>query len=185
MPKLNREEITDTTSRMPDNQALKGLAELGRELSFELGVQEELQKAIAESQAKTQRLQEVTIPDLMVNLGLEEIKLPSGEKIALQPVFGASVPDERKPKAWAWLRDNGHGAIIKSKVTLEFGMGEDEKLKIAQDILSEANLQFVAKEDVHASTLKSFVKDQYENGLTFPEALFGAFTKTIAKIKTK
>lgn len=184
-PKLDRRQIESTTSQMPDNEQVKNLSQLGRELADEIAVKEELDKAVAESSAKIQRLQEVTIPQLMNELGLEEIKLPTGEKIALQPVFGASVPDERKPAAWQWLRDNGHEALIKVTLVAAFGMGEEKEANMARAALSSNGITFKDKEDVHASTLKSFVKDQYESGKTFPEALFGAFTKTIAKVKTK
>lgn len=183
--KLDRREIESTTSQMPDNEGLKNLSALGRELAQELAVKAELELAVAESEGKIARLQETTIPDLMNTLGLEEIKLPTGERIALQPVFGASVPDARKPEAWQWLRDNGHGALIKVTLLCAFGMGEEKDAVKAKETLAAANVPFKEKEDVHASTLKSFVKDQYEAGLTFPEKLFGAFTKTIAKIKTK
>lgn len=172
-------------AEMTDNQGLKSLADLGNELIVELGIQEELEKEIATSKIKTQRLTDVSIPEKMAELGLEEIKLKSGHKLALQPIFGASVPDTRKPEAWKWLRDNGYGSLIKTTIGLSFGMGEENAAYEARVALSAAGVSFNDKEDVHPSTLKSFVTEQYENGKTFPEALFGAFTKTIAKIKTK
>lgn len=172
-------------SEMSDNQGLKSLADLGNELIVELGIQEELEKEIAASKLKTTRLSDVTIPEKMAELGLEEIKLKSGHKLALQPVFGSSIPDVRKPEAWKWLRDNGYGSLIKTTLGCAFGMGEEDEARRTIALLEDQGISFKSKEDVHASTLKSFVTEQYENGKTFPEALFGAFTKTIARIKTK
>lgn len=177
--------VENVTSQMPDNQQVKNLSELGRELALELGVQAELEKAIEESKARTSRLQETLIPDLMVELGLEEIKLPTGEKIALKSVYGASVSEERAPVAWQWLRDNGYGSLVKNVVACNFGMGEDELANKLKVTLHKANIPFINKESVHFKTLESFVKDRYENGDKFPEELFGAFTKTVARIKTK
>jgi len=180
---LNPELIKSTTEKMPGDEGIKSLSELGSKLALELNVQAELNKAIEESKKITQQLQDVAIPEKMVELGLEEIKLPSGEKIALVPVFGASVPDARKPEAWGWLRANGHGALIKTTFNMAFGMGEEKESERAKVTLLGANLPFREKEDVHPGTLKAFVKERYEKGEKFPEQLFGAFTKTIAQIK--
>ena len=169
---------------MPDSLALRDLAELGSKYAKELAIQEELEKAIAESKAITTRLQDVTIPDLMSNLGLEEFKLKTGEMVKLKPVFGASVAEVRKPEAWAWLRNNGYGSLIKVTLGCKFGMGEEDLSFKAEEALKANGIPYTCKEDVHASTLKSFVTEQYEEGKTFPEALFGAFTKTIAQIKS-
>jgi hypothetical protein len=172
-------------SELPSSAPLQELSELGRQLEVSLGIRDELEKAIQEENAKIARLSDVTIPELMNNLGLEEIKLKSGTKVTLQPVYGASVPDERKPEAWAWLRSHNFGALIKNTIKCEFGLGEETRYQEVKKRLDAEAVIYVAKEDVHASTLKSFVKDRYEKGETFPEKLFGAFTKTIAKIKKK
>jgi len=182
--KENAKDIAESSSQVPADQGLKSLSELGQEYARELAIQEELAKEIELSKAKTTRLSEVTIPEKMTELGLEEFKLKTGDKVTLQPVFGASVPDARKPEAWAWLRDNGHGSLIKTKFSMDFGMGEEQEVIKVTDVLKANGIAFKEKEDVHASTLKAFVTEQYENGKKFPEALFGAFTKTIARIKT-
>lgn len=183
MPKQKSSEVSETVAQVPQDQGLMSLAEMGQQYARELAIQEELEKAIAESRIITTRLAEVAIPEKMTELGLEEFKLKTGDKVTLQPVFGASVPDARKPEAWAWLRQEGHGSLIKSKIDMSYGMGEEAKQEAVIRLLTANYVDFRLKEDVHAATLKAFVTEQYESGKKFPEALFGAFTKTIARIK--
>lgn len=172
----------------PSNESLSELSELGRQLEVERGLVEELGRAIAESQAKITKLSETTIPELMNAVGLEEIKLKSGTKVTLKPVYSASLPVkdlQKRQEALQWLKDNDQGALIKAAISMKYGMGEEETAKMVMLLLSDHNVDFEAKEDVHASTLKAFVKERYEKGESFPEELFGAFTKTVAQIKTK
>jgi hypothetical protein len=184
MTKQNPEVVREAMTQMPDNKGLATLAELGRDLSIELATQDELAKALQESKAKSQRLEEVAIPELMQQLGIDELKLKSGDKISLQPVYSASVPDERKPAAWAWLREHDFGSLIKTTFKMSFGMGEEKEVDKAKVALDKKGIPYICIEDVHASTLKSFVKERYEKGEQFPEAIFGAFTKTVARLKT-
>lgn len=184
MSKQSPEVVREAMTQMPDNKGLATLAELGREYAVELATQDELSKALQESKVKSQRLEEVAIPELMNQLGIDELKLKTGDTIKLQPVYGASVPDERKPAAWAWLRENDFGSLIKTTFKMSFGMGEEKEVEKAKVALDKKNIPYICIEDVHGSTLKSFVKERYEKGEKFPEAIFGAFTKTIARLKT-
>lgn len=180
----NSSETKAVAEQIPANQGLSELAEMAKKYASNLLVIEGLLEESKKLEAANIELSEKQIPEKMQQLGLEDFTLKNGDKVALQPVFGASVPDARKPEAWAWLRKEGHGALIKSTINMSFGMGEDDMLHKVAGELEGLGVPFKSKEDVHAATLKAFVTEQYEKGATFPEALFGAFTKTIARIKT-
>lgn len=177
--------LVASVKEAPSNDKLSELSQLGTQLEVELGIIEELEKAIEESKLKIASLQEKQIPDLMRSVGLEEIKLSSGTKVALQPVYSASLPKDemKREEALAWLRINDHGALIKNTIFMAYGMGEEGEAQLVKDYLGAKGIPFSAKEDVHAMTLKAFVKERYEKGEQFPEELFGAFTRTVAQIK--
>jgi len=183
---LNPSLVASVVENAPSSTNLGELSELGRQLEIELSIIEELEKSIGESKLKVASLQEKQIPDLMRSVGLDEIKLSSGAKVTLAPVYSASLGKEaeRRGEALNWLREHGQGALIKNTINMGFGMGEEEQARAVEVLLFNAKVPFVSREDVHAATLKAFVKEQYENGKQFPEELFGAFTKTVAQIKT-
>lgn len=182
---LNPALAASIASEAPSTDKLSELSTLGTALEVNLQIIEELEKEIETTRIKVATLQEKTIPDLMRAVGLEEIKLTSGTKVTLQPVYSASLPkeEERRREALQWLRDNEQGALIKEGIYMAYGMGEEEAAKFAKITLSEKGIPFLAKEDVHFKTLQSFVKERYEKGEKFPEELFSAFTKTVALIK--
>lgn len=187
MSELNFDEVASTMSQMPKDEDAKSLSELGKKLLVEMGVKEELEKATVDCDETIKSLVEVEIPNLMRTLGLEEIKLATGHTVKLIPVYSASLAEERKPEGYKWLEDNGYGALVKTKLILEYGKGEEEeeKKKKAKVTLTKQGFEFEEKNDVHHKTLQAFVKERYEKGEQFPEKLFGAFTKTIAQIKLK
>lgn len=177
--------VQKTMAAMPTDEGLNNLRHLGAKLVLELNIQAELEKAIEESKLSSKKLSEEEIPALLGKLGLQEIKLSSGERIKLTSVYGGTITEERATEALGWLRNNGQSALIKNIITTSFGMGEDKLAAKVKVTLTEKGIPFESKEGVHWQTLKSFVKGQYEAGMPFPEALFGAFTKTIAEVKTK
>ena len=105
------------------------------------------------------QISEQTIPELMQQLELEEIKLRTGEKLSVAKVYHAKIPANREEEAFEWLRDNELGSIIKDIV--------------------------IKKTNVHHQTLKAVVKERYEDGKDIPEVLFGIYVKNVTKITNK
>ena len=133
------------------------------------------------------RFREETIPCAMQELGLELLQLDTGEKINLkQEVFASLAENGNKEAAFDWLEEHDFGGIIKTHVMVEFGKGE---LKMAQklqaQIIKKMKLPATIRRDVHAQTLKAFLKEQLRDEKTskvLPLDLFGARPVTVAKI---
>ena len=89
----------------------------------------------------------------------------------------------RDREAFEWLRQNGHGDMVKNIVSVNFGMGEDQKAAEFLSKVSEQGLSPEQAESVHSSTLRAWVKDQTEKGEPFPMELFGAHIGQRALIK--
>jgi len=119
----------------------------------------------------------------MSELNLPSITLPSGAKVTVAADATAKISEANHPAAMKWLIDNKFGGLIKTGVLVEFGRGErDEAVKAAR-MIAESGLKPLVSEGVHHSTLKSFVKEQLNEGKEIPMDIFGVHTFNKATIK--
>jgi hypothetical protein len=160
-------------------ERLIGLAEESKILENEI-----LNDTMALS-AKQDRLSQILmerIPDIMEELALTDFGMADGSKITVKKDVKASISEERKPAAFAWLRANDFDGIIKTNVSAAFGKGEAELAEKARDALTAAGFSATMADSVHYQTLKAFVKEQLEAGTKIPMETFGVFEFKIAKI---
>lgn len=142
----------------------------------------------AQLTAKREELREVAerqVPELMDSLNLAEFRTASGLKIAVQETIRASIPAAQAPAAFAWLREHGHGALIKRALSVSFGKGEDDR---AQALAAELEAKGFVPEDktsVHPSTLAAFVREKLQAGAELPVELFGVHRQRASKIANK
>lgn len=166
-----------------DGEGLKGVAKIARLIRE---TEEEIAKVDVYLKEKKKELLKMTdedLPSLLQEHGLKSFTLDDGSKIDVKPLYGAAIPVPRKEEALSWLRENGHGDIIKNVVACSFGRGEDTD---AQNLISAAEkLGFLPEQNqsVHSSTLRGWVRERVENGDDFPMDLFGAFVGERATIK--
>lgn len=143
---------------------------------------ENAEQEVKKLKAKHESISSEQIPNLMNEMQIDGIKTPHGT-IEIAQKYRAYISKANQPMAFAWLRKEGHGSIIKSELKAEFGMGEDKK---AQQLLAELQskgVNPVMKEGVHHSTLSSWVKDMTEKGIDIPDDLFGVYIANETKIK--
>ena len=108
------------------------------------------------------------IPEALAECGLSELKLTDGQKISVQTYYSASIPKDKINDALDWLRDNGHGDLIKNTVSIDYGKGEDNVAADMKQKLHEAGQSFTDKTGVHPQTLKAFAREQTETGKNLP-----------------
>lgn len=154
---------------------LKSIAEIARRIrdtEDEIKRTEEFLKA---RKADLLKLTDEDLPSVFEELGVKSFTLDDGSKVEIKPLYGASIPVDKKEEAFDWLRENGYDDLIKNNVICTFGRGEDEKARdFARDALARG-LAPQQKQDVHAQTLKAWVRERVESGDSFPMTLFGAF----------
>ena len=97
--------------------------------------------------------------------------------------YGASIKEAKKEAAFAWLRNNGFGDMIKNQVSCSFGRDEDEKARGLIDTLNEKGYPSSQREWVEPSTLRAFIREQHEAGKELPMDLLGAFVGQKTTIK--
>ena len=176
MTKINKlfEESTTKAVEGIKDSSIEDLSALCNKLlrvEGEIGNVEERLKRLKDQQRE---LSEQLIPDKLAQLGVTDLKLSDGSRISADPFYSARISADNLAAAHAWLRDQGHGDIIKNTLTLTFGQGDDAIAKELGELLASKGHLPEQKAVVHPSTLKAFVKEQIESGN-------GAFDQDIQK----
>ena len=149
------------------------------ELENSIAIEEQ---KLASQKDQLKQISEFCIPEAMLAIGMSEFKLDTGEKVAITKYYSAGITAEKQEDALNWLRANDHSDIIKNKVEVQFGKGEDDIAELTVQLLQQKGLSPEQKTFVHPMTLKSFVKEQGESGANFPQDLFGVFVGNKTKI---
>ena len=152
----------------------------------------ETQKKMAaiDEQLKTLKATEATlsgqtIPNLMHKAGVSLIKLKDGSAVEVKPFYAARIPLSKVGEAFTWLRDNGHGDLIKNNVLITFRCQQDNEAKSLVAELREKGHNVKQAEKVESMTLKAFVREQIQDGKNVPADLFGVYVASKTKITTK
>jgi O-succinylbenzoate synthase len=149
-----------------------------------------LQRKIAEAEewVKThkemlQNMRQTEIPELMDSVGMASFVLDSGQTVEVKPVCAGSIPKANEAEAIQWIRKNGHGGIVKHKLEVSLGKGQD---KLAPKVVSELKklgVEVTQKEFVHPQTLGAWARELVEKGKTFPAELLGIYVGRQATVK--
>ncbi|MFA7063759.1 MAG: hypothetical protein WC132_06450 [Methanomethylophilus sp.] len=143
----------------------------------------DLEAQLNKAREELRDIAERQVPELMDQIGIGEFKTTSGLKIKIDETIRASIPKAKAPLAFAWLKNNGHGSLIKRVVSVAFGKGEDER---AEELRQQLSVQFEVDDNasVHPSTLAAFVREKLRNGEEVPLDLFGVHRQRVSKIET-
>lgn len=139
---------------------------------------EEREKQLDALAAAHRKISEEELPGAMQLAGVREFKLENGSQIKVEAGIDASITKgergakDNRPAAFAWLRANGYGDLIKNEVKILLGTKEDTKMGPLAKALEKLGLEnFTSSTSVHAGTLKSFVKEQIEAGKPLPDSI--------------
>jgi hypothetical protein len=143
--------------------------------------------ALEEKRAKLDKLYGMLIPNIMDELGMKEFKLVDGSKVEVKDDIRTSILVVNRGAAFDWLEKHDFDGIIKTKVISDFARGEMEKAQAAVDLLAANGVAGSIDRNIHAATLKSFVKERLaeageEGVVEFPRDLFGVYEFKVAKI---
>ena len=170
---------TESITQTNDAKALSDQVIKLRDLEDEIKVAEESLKQL-KKQADT--LSGEVIPTMMTEMNISTMKLADGSAIEVKPVYGASIPVDKKEEAFNWLRENGLGDLIKNEVTVSFGRNEDNKAADYAVLAQGQGYQPTQKLKVEPMTLKALVRERVEKGLDMPSDLFNVFAGNRTKI---
>jgi hypothetical protein len=167
--------VTDT-----DVTAISALA--AQQISLERRV-EAADKALVDAKEALRKVAEIALPDLMLQAGVEELKLSNGRTVSVKPFYNVHISEERQAAAMAKLREYGEDEIIKNVVMVPFAKGRDEDALALRSLLETHGFTFEQKQSVHGSTLKRVIKDRITKQLPVDAAVFGLHSGNMAVIK--
>lgn len=131
---------------------------------------DELKEELELQNVMLMQVQDKDLPDAMAAVNLSEVKLTTGKKITIKPMYFGSAT----PEGMDWLRKHGHGDLIKNEVRGNFGRGEEEQAELMRQLLIEQGVPFSSKNSVHPQTMKAFIREQVEKGADIPLEKFKA-----------
>jgi hypothetical protein len=168
---------------MTDLKKLTNLAKQQIDLEHQVA---DLEEQIKIRKAALQKVSESDIPEAMDELDMQEFKLRDGRKITLEQSYHAKIAEKNRPVAFSWLRETGHGGVIKRVISVAFGSGEDREarnfLRRLERSKTLRDKEVKDKEDIHPQTLKALMRELKEEGEEFPEDAFGLYVRRYAKI---
>jgi hypothetical protein len=166
---------------------LKRLAQLAKDLIKADDTVADLEAKLKDATERARIIREETIPNFMLADEIKEVVLDSGERLKIDQEIYCQIPANGREKAYKWLEAHGHGGLIKTEVTVAFGKGELKKAAVFTAACLKKRLDAALDQNVHASTMKAFIKEQIRNRKKIPLATFGArpvwTTKIIAAKK--
>lgn len=167
----------DMAPNQTSEQQLGRLAVLA-EQQVELERQrDDAQEELKQAEGRLSVVRDNLLPDLMEELGLSNFKTKNGMKIDIKKTITASAGGKKDPERFrrvcAWLKENGHGGLVKRTIGLFFGVGEEEVANEFTAAIADVSEKFgktiMDEAEIHAMTLSSFVREQLEAGVTIPE----------------
>jgi hypothetical protein len=167
-----------------ENQDISEISKLAQLTKLHEKDIEELEKVLKERKEQYRKLTDEVLPQAMAELGMKSFKMADGSSIEIKPFYSASITEEKRAEAFAWLRDNGFGDLIKNNVSVRFGRGEDDHCNRLLEMLGDRGFVAEQSEKVEPMTLKAWVRERVEKGGEFPSDLFGAFIGQRAVIKS-
>ena len=158
------EETTEKKVTKLDDTQLKTLSENITRFLRIGGMIGNTEERLRKLKEQYRQLSEEDLPQKMTELGMQDLRLEDGSRITIDMFYATRINKNNRDAAHAWLREQGHGDIIKNQVSVSFGKGEDETALETMALLEKEGLFPDQKESVHPSTLKAFVKERIESG---------------------
>ena len=124
------------------------------------------------------------IPAKMSEMGLDKIEV-DGNKVSLRTFVSGTMPKDplQKEAALNHLREIGCEDFIKNKITVLFGLSEDNRAKSIKAELEEQGMDVGQETKVEPQTLKKLIRERVENNQDINLEMFNAQIGTVAKIK--
>lgn len=162
-------EMVDAASLTPDKvREITSIARKQYDLEREI---KKLGETLGEKNKELVRVRTIDLPNAMKAAGVTALSLSKGYTVSVKDFVTGYIKEENKPAAFAWLRANKFGSLIKNVVSCSFGMGEDKAAKALKSLLRKAKIAYEDKEDIHYQTLQAFVRERLKFGKELPDSI--------------
>jgi hypothetical protein len=187
---MSEQEILDAaeTPLPPKEINLTTIREKAKELRDHYLEKTYLEEQLKALGAKIQHVERHELIDMFDAAGVSSITVDaSGNHPAFvaqrTTVYGGKIPEEHRMEALQWFDAAGHGDLVKSVITIQFGMQEHEERLRVMKLLADNDVEYYTNESVHHMTLKAFIKNEITKGHVIPMDLLGVYVFDEVKIK--
>lgn len=173
---------------MTDKPNMDGLALLSQLAEDLFDAEAEVIRLEAEKQVATNKvksLSEFTIPEAMLDLGMDVIVTKSGLKVEVKDKLSAKKLTQNHAAALQWLRDNDQGGLIKTMVGVPFTAGSEHDADELVEELAGQGLAAIKSTEVHHSSLTAAIRQMLKEGIDVPMKLLRGYQTRVATIETK
>jgi hypothetical protein len=115
------------------------------------------ERVLATKRFAEKRIAEDEIPGLMLELGIDDITV-DGKRIEIERDIRTSQKNADVHGYQAWLVANGHGAVVKDTVFVQFAAGDHEKADKLSEKLAGDKLPVERSMKVETATLKALLR---------------------------
>lgn len=167
--------------------SLTEIQQLGETLSEAKEELKDLETEAAEKKEFIRQLEEVTIPQIMDERGIEEVRLSNGSTIKVGDFIQTRITAANEAAAFDWLRSTHNDGIIKNEIKVSLDRGDDDRVTEAMQALAAMNIDCQHKQTVHPSTLKAFITEALQNpdlAETLPKDVFSVYEARRVKFKS-
>lgn len=173
--------FADSVVEVQNQDALKRITSLSNLLLSKKDELEALNEQVKSVAADINCLETVDLPLAMDSAGIESVTV-NGRKISVGKYVHANIPEKHRDKAFEWLRNNGHGSLIKSQVVIFLPRGKDSELSKIEAFLKQHKVEMETKTAVPWNTLTAFCREQLSKGESLPMDLLGVYDGRKVKI---
>lgn len=157
---------------------LKREAELAHEIT-------ELESGLKDLKAEQRKLVEVTIPELLADAQLDELKLADGTKVTVKENLRVSTTGKWRDPINEFLERTGQEDLIRNELTLAFPADADELVDEAIESLRDFGLlpeNHKRNRYVNAQSFAALLREMLRDGEEVPLDDLGAHVQKFADI---
>lgn len=163
---------------------LKSLTDKCREAIEMKSSIDSLEADLKAAKAQFHHLNTVVIPDMMAEVGVDELTA-DGWKISSNEIVSGSLPkdSEKRKAAIDYLIELEAGDLIKTDVKIQFGRDQHaDAMDVAKQLEGDGWAPKI-EQGVHPQTLSAFVRERIKNGEPTDVDRLGIYTGKVAKYK--
>lgn len=165
-----------------DGQLSKLHETMRKQLELELEVERQ-ESTLKETKAQLRRVQEVDLPAIMDELGVQSMDVDD-YRVKVDDQVYMNIPKKNLPECAQWLKEHGMANLVKEEVYIPFDFG-DTRADEFIDFCENFGWQTSSREGVVTQSVKAAIKQMLANGDEVPLQLFGGQIVRSTTIKRK
>jgi len=139
----------------PEPSSLETIMTYANQLIAERDKLAELEQKAKAKKKEVLKLEQDLLPNAMMELGLDEIKLKTGEKISIKEELSCSVKNYEM--LYDFLEEQGDDALMKTSIALD-KLPQNILNRILKDLKENYDIDGTSQLYIHPNTLKAYFR---------------------------